>query len=429
MGALLFDETNDNVKSTSLSAALSNLTDGGALTMLWVTKLGAGDNTFEALGYLLSGTGSGTVQFGLSVNNTEDWLIDVGASQTVVGTFENAIYMVAITSTGSGNTPRVHYKVGSAGAWTHANFGGTVTHATVATMLEIGMWQGSDPFGGHIGIFSAWEGAMSDTEIEACDNNWRTSDLYNHAFGTPKSLIELNTTTPTDLAGGASSLTVSGATVSAETLDSWNFNGTGGGAHTLSLGIVSETDSGLALTISKPIVKALGIVSEADTALALSMVNQALTANLGIASEADSPLGLTILKPQTLVLGLAEEVDSGLTLTIASGGGSITIPLGIASETDSPLGMSFLKTVALGQASDTEEAFGITIVNQALAVALGIASETDSALALTLIAPKTIALGIAEEIDTALGASVVSVSPSPGDSGRIVLHIRFGPYN
>jgi hypothetical protein len=88
----------------------------------------------------------------------------------------------------------------------------------------------SEFFDGWVGVVAWWEGAMSQANKEALDNNWRTSDLWNSAHGQPTFLCECNVAgaSVTDLAGNASSPSVTGTTLdAAETLDSWNFDGTG----------------------------------------------------------------------------------------------------------------------------------------------------------------------------------------------------------
>jgi len=232
MGVLSFDSTDDRIKSTSLGSGLAARSNSNAATILFLIKAPPDDATFDAIGYLLSGTGNGTARFGVSITNDEDLVMDYGSSRNVVGTFATNVYMLLISKpAGSPVTCRLHWKAGSGGAWTHANFSGTETFATTATMLELGAWQAGDFYGpGHMGVFAAWAANFSDADAEACDNNWRTSDLYNHSAGIPVSLIELNTSTPTDIGSSpAASLAVTGTTLdAAQTLESWTFDGAGG---------------------------------------------------------------------------------------------------------------------------------------------------------------------------------------------------------
>lgn len=82
------------------------------------------------------------------------------------------------------------------------------------------------------------------------------------------------------------------------------------GAITINLGIASETDTALAMVLSKPIL-----------------------VNLGIPAETDSPLALSIVAPKSILLGLASEADTALAITLDTGapvvavrtGGSIVI--------------------------------------------------------------------------------------------------------
>lgn len=236
MGALLFDGVDDRIRSTSLGSGLANLSAGNVGTLLWLFKAPSADSDFDALGYLLSGTGAGTAQWGLSINASEVMQMDLPNSRTAGTGFATNVFMFLVSKpAGASVTCRAHYKTAAAGAWTHANFSGAENFATAATMLEIGAWQGADFFGsGHQGIFAAWAANFADADAEACDNNWRTSDLYNHSAGIPVSLIEMNTLTPVDIGSSpAASLAVTGTTVSAETLDSWTFDGTGAAAAVL----------------------------------------------------------------------------------------------------------------------------------------------------------------------------------------------------
>lgn len=327
-GVLSFDGVNDNVKSTSLAAALAALSNANAATILFLVKAPAAGAAFHALGYLLSGSGAGTVQFGASIDANEDILMDLSSSRTVAGTFADSVYMFVITKpAGSPVTCRLHWKIDAAGAWTHVNFSGTQAFATTATMLELAAWQGGDFWATHQGIFAGWGVNMNDTQVEECDNSWQTSTLYNHSAGTPVSLIELNTTTPVDIgSGGASSLTVTGATVDAgQTLDGWNFNGTGGGSpQTIALGRASEVDTARALGVGRGVP--LGRASETDTARALTVVSGNIVA-LGRASEVDTARPLAAVTTQLVPLGRASETDTARTLTASLAGSAVLLNL------------------------------------------------------------------------------------------------------
>lgn len=239
MGVLQFDGVDDRLKWTTLASALLNVSDG-AWTLAVLLKRGgvASATAYDGVSYLLSGTGNGTAKAGFSfhgVGSGDDnkIFVDVGSgSRTLIATFTNTTspYLIVLSKGAGTVVPRAAWKVGSGGAWTHQNLNTTVADQIDATMIEIGAWQAEDFFTGHIGVVAWWEGAMSDADKEALDDNWRTSDWWNSAHGQPVFLAELNVAgaSVVDLAGNASSLSVTGTTLdSGETLDSWNFNGKG----------------------------------------------------------------------------------------------------------------------------------------------------------------------------------------------------------
>ena len=231
MGCLDFDGVDDKLKWTTLAQALKDVSDGAWTLAILLKRDGTG--TFDAIAYLLSGSGVGTAEAGLSFDSTNKTLVDVaglGANGPTALASTTSPYLIVVSKGAGSVAPRVGFKLGSGGAWTHENTDASVPDQIDATMLEIGAWEGGDPFNGHIGVVAWWEGAMSDANKEALDNNWRTSDLWTSAHGTPVFLAELNVagSSVVDLAGNASSLTATGTTLdAAETLDSWNFDGTG----------------------------------------------------------------------------------------------------------------------------------------------------------------------------------------------------------
>ncbi len=234
-GTLKFNGTSDKLKWTTLQTVLSQVSDG-AWTMCVVLKRDT-TGSFRAISYLLSSTGNGVAEAGASFTNTSVTTLDFGSAVTSTTALTNTTnpYMLVISKGAGTVTPRIGFKNGSGGAWTHENYSGTQANRTAATMLEIGAWEAIDFYSGWIGVVAFWEGAMSDAQKEALDDNWRTSDLWNSAFGQPKFLVELNVagSSAVDLAGNASSLTATGTTLdSGETLNSWNFDGTGGAAPT-----------------------------------------------------------------------------------------------------------------------------------------------------------------------------------------------------
>lgn len=239
MGVLRFDGVDDELRWTALTSVLANVSDGAwTLAVLYKTAVWVSNDAGEGLSYLLSGGGSGVAEAGVSISdptgtvNDQRLFIDVDAGATGVTTLTDLTdpYLVVVSKGAGTATPRLAWKLGSGGAWTHENFDATIADQIAATMLQIGMWQGGDRLNAWVGVVGWWEGAMSDANKEALDNNWRTSDWWTSAHGQPQFLAELNVVASSviDLAGNASSPSHTGTTLdSGETLNSWNFNGKG----------------------------------------------------------------------------------------------------------------------------------------------------------------------------------------------------------
>lgn len=233
MGVLKLDNVDDRLRWTTLAAALANTSDG-AWTMAMVFKRASVGGDFAALSYLLSGTGNGTTRAGLSINTSNVPLIDVGGTFSFASALNSTAspYMIALSKGAGTVAPRLGWKLGSGGAWTHENAGATMIDQAAATMLDIGVWQGTgDPMDGWVGLVAWYEGAMADVNKEALDDNWSTSDIWNSAHGTPTFCAECNVAAGSvvDLAGNATVTSHVGTTLDAgETLDSFNFNATGG---------------------------------------------------------------------------------------------------------------------------------------------------------------------------------------------------------
>lgn len=202
---------------------------------MWVMKRATVGVAYRAPGYLLSGTGNGVAEAGVSLSTGNRLHPDIGPGEdTAAGnpTFAStADTYVAVISKAAGTVaPIVSRYVKSTVTWTHYTLTTTVADQIATTMIELGAWQNGDYFDGWIGVAAFWEGAMSQTNKEALVTNWRTSDVWTSAHGQPAFLSELNVAglSAVDLAGNASSITVTGTSLdAAETLDSWNFDGTG----------------------------------------------------------------------------------------------------------------------------------------------------------------------------------------------------------
>lgn len=214
--------------------------------MVAVVKwVGVGD--FNAVSYLLAG--AGTTQAGLSYSSsTTHGIVDVLAGSNFTSVINNTAnpYMFAVSKGAGSVAPKLGWKLGSGGAWTHDTAGTALNDQSAANAIDVGVWQSTgDPANAWIGVVAWYEGAMSDVNKEALDDNWRTSDLWNSAHGTPTFLIECNVAAASvvDLAGNASVSSHVGTTLDAgETLNSWNFDGTG----------VAAAPPPLPLNVTKP---------------------------------------------------------------------------------------------------------------------------------------------------------------------------------
>lgn len=233
MGALLFDGVNDQLKWTTLASALANASDDG-WSVAVLSKL-SNLASFRGASYLHSGAGAGTATAGLGYSpSVSRPVTDVGSGiqyDYVWDTLQSVPhFMCASRPSGAGAVEcRLSVQLGEAGSVTH-HTSGTLANQAAAAQLQIGTWQDSDPWEGHIGVVAWWVGQMSDANKEALTTNWRTSDLWNSAHGRPVFLAELNVAgaSVVDIAGNASNLAVVGTSLdSGETMDGWTFDGAG----------------------------------------------------------------------------------------------------------------------------------------------------------------------------------------------------------
>lgn len=236
MGLLRLTSSGSNrVKWTTLTATLADVGDG-AFTMAIGIKRATDDAIFHGLMYGLSSTGNGIVEQGLSLNGSDNLVIDDGGfpatTLAITRTTEN--YFIVLTKAAGSAAVNVSRYVKSTATWTHQNPGNRADQIDF-TMIEIGAWQNADFFNGWVAVAAWWEGDMTLVNKEALVTNWRTSDLWSSAHGQPLFLVEGNVTGASlvDLAGNASGLTVTGTSLdAAESFASWNFDGTGVAAAT-----------------------------------------------------------------------------------------------------------------------------------------------------------------------------------------------------
>lgn len=250
MAVLRLDGVDDKLKWTTLTSALQQVSVGPATCAFLIKPVALETgSTFDAFGYLLSGAGTGTVRFGLSANSGDNLLGDYGTSTASAIAVQDGVSQMVVLRKPIAADLDIIYSLYSflVGTWAHSpTISGIGLADVAATMLEVGAWQGSDPYDGYMGLASFWDGSMSQAQVEELSANWRTSDWWNNSFGQPEFLAQMNVAgaSVTDMAGNASNLTVTGTTLDAgETLDGFNFDGTGGGTPKASTDSGAGTDA------------------------------------------------------------------------------------------------------------------------------------------------------------------------------------------
>lgn len=231
MGVLRFDATPDWIRFQTLATPIANVSDG-AFTIAVLLKQAVDGGTFQAYTYLC--TAGPIVRQGLSRDSSGMLINDAGDTNgtlDIAGTTETYIAVVRKAAGSSLCTYSLFSK--GAGTWaTEGNGSTSLADSVAATMIEIGTFQGgSDLANAWIGLLGYWEGDMTQANVQHLDDNWRTSDWWTNPHGQPKALIECNIAAASlvDLAGNASNVLVTGTPTldGAETLSSWNFDGTG----------------------------------------------------------------------------------------------------------------------------------------------------------------------------------------------------------
>lgn len=233
MGVLKWDDTNDYVRFGTVAAPIVNVSDTAWTVAALVKRAGTGAN-WDAITYAVS---TSTIRAGMSFEgtSTDQVYMDYGSNRnTGVLKFTDTTdpYMLVLSKGAGTVVPRLGWKLGSGGAWTHTAMSGTQANTGTCNLIDIGSWKTStDYYNGWIGVVGWWEGAMADADKEGLDDNWRTSDWYNSSFGAPVFLVEFNVAAAslTDIMGNATGLTVPNPPTldAGETLNSWNFDATG----------------------------------------------------------------------------------------------------------------------------------------------------------------------------------------------------------
>lgn len=229
MGVVRFDGNDDQLRFNTVAAALANISTG-AYTLAVVCRRATTGVWTSAHTMLNASSGAlGSINVNPSNQLVNDLVGGPGASTLLVDSTTETFILVVGKAAGTTTTQYSVYRTGT-GQWQHQNSTGTSADQVAMAIYQIGAWTTGDFFNGWVGLVGSWAGNMSNTDRQALSANWRTSDWWNSVHARPVALIEGNKAAAemTDLAGNATNLVVTGTTFdTAETLASWNFDGTG----------------------------------------------------------------------------------------------------------------------------------------------------------------------------------------------------------
>jgi hypothetical protein len=240
VATLNFSTTSDRKVFTPISSALANLPNGAG-TMIFLVKktvIGAAD-----FGGLMLGASSDWYhvlwQFSGGALSDDDGQVGAASLATAPNDTTNW-YLFAVDWPASAALETFHWRNQTTqSTWTHSNSNANVGApragpTTAAGWFHIGSSGEGTAATKLMGIAAVWAGTrFANTDY----GSWtKTSDLWNHSLGHPTLLVELNTTTPVDLAAGStySSGNSSGTALTGADPDNWDFDGKGGGVSSFS---------------------------------------------------------------------------------------------------------------------------------------------------------------------------------------------------
>jgi hypothetical protein len=236
--------------------------------------------------------------------------------------------------------------------------------------LTFGRWTTSEYADYRIALAAQWNTYLTDGEVEAIIAARSVDSILATQAGSLQRAYVFDANPITDLLGTAAETTRVGATVVAgDDPPNWNLvettytptghkvgegtvgEGTvahGPSAISKTLTPVTEADTLVALSFTKPIRKSLTAVSEADSAVAL-VVTKAIRKSLTPVAEADSALPLSVTKAIKKTLAPVSEADAALSLVVTK---PINKALTVATETDTAVALDVDKRVRLHRYTD-----------------------------------------------------------------------------
>ncbi len=228
----------------SLNATLNNVPAGANTYAALLAKTTSGVNDDDVMG-VRGGNMSGSYYHGFVFGNEVSYDVyddngitfshmDTNIPHT--GTTANDFYISALNWASGDVLDRAHFstKITGAGTFTHVDADATNGGVRAGPGAGTGFFHVGDydtnPFDGCIGLVGVWVGVkLTDGQIEALITNKKTSDWWNSAAGHPDTLIELTSTTMTDIgANPVSTITVNGSVAATGANPTgWTFDGRG----------------------------------------------------------------------------------------------------------------------------------------------------------------------------------------------------------
>jgi hypothetical protein len=227
------DGVDDRIRFVTLAPVLANVSDT-AWTVASVFRR-ATLAQWDGVTYMLDAAGT-EEEAGFSVDDTNTIRCDglrggsADFNPGLITSTTNAYATVVSKATGTVPPRRGLQDLGANTSMLHVAGNTAIADGNPASMLAMGAWEGSDLFDGWLGLVGWWQGDMTDADKELLTANRRTSDWWNHPFGQPKFLCELNISTPFDIAGNATGYTAFGGVGTIdnnETLGGWRMDGKG----------------------------------------------------------------------------------------------------------------------------------------------------------------------------------------------------------
>lgn len=155
---------------------------------------------------------------------------------------------------------------------------------------------------------------------------------------------------------------------------------------TVTVGLVTETESALAPTAAK--TQSIGLVTESEAALPLGS-----GIVVGLVTETEQALGVTPEK--SVSASLVTETEQAL-----SASPSKVKSLGLVTEIESALSVSALTLASVGLVAETETALSVTYTKSG-AVSVGVVTEAEIALSPTVLKDILYGVGVARETEIA----------------------------